>query len=281
MTEMIDGLILRISDFLYTPWVPLFLVAAGLTFTICTGFVQFRMVREAFRVVREKPRSSQSGGGKEETSSGLAFLKNKMLWKIVILVSWWNAASHVATPFYGAYQIHELGFSMTFVSVLSILYGVLRSLFSPVIGRYADRHSFGRSTYVCLFIAAAGFLVNCFTVPENGHVFYTAYYCLSALSHAGTNAALVNLIFDYIPAGERRYALAFRAALSGLVGFLSTCAMSPVVTMIQNSGNTLFGMKIYAAQFVSFVALLLTAGLIVYVYAEFVRKNPPRVGREN
>ena len=57
MTEMIDGLILRISDFLYTPWVPLFLVAAGLTFTICTGFVQFRMVREAFRVVREKPRT--------------------------------------------------------------------------------------------------------------------------------------------------------------------------------------------------------------------------------
>ena len=54
---MIDGLILRISDFLYTPWVPLFLVAAGLTFTICTGFVQFRMVREAFRVVREKPRT--------------------------------------------------------------------------------------------------------------------------------------------------------------------------------------------------------------------------------
>ena len=54
---MIDGLILRISDFLYPPWVPLFLVAAGLTFTICTGFVQFRMVREAFRVVREKPRT--------------------------------------------------------------------------------------------------------------------------------------------------------------------------------------------------------------------------------
>lgn len=57
MTKMLDGLILKISDFLYMPWVPLFLIAAGVTFTVATGFVQLRMLRESIRVVMEKPKT--------------------------------------------------------------------------------------------------------------------------------------------------------------------------------------------------------------------------------
>ena len=55
MTEMMNDLIGKVSGFLYDPWVPLFLVVAGVVLTIWTGFPQIRMLRESFRVVMEKP----------------------------------------------------------------------------------------------------------------------------------------------------------------------------------------------------------------------------------
>ena len=57
MIEKIDGIVLEISDFLYNPWVPLFLVVAGVVLTVWTGFPQIRMLKESFRVVMEKPKT--------------------------------------------------------------------------------------------------------------------------------------------------------------------------------------------------------------------------------
>lgn len=57
MIAAIDNVISKVSSFLYTPWVPLFLVVAGVVFTLCTRFVQLRMVKEAFHVIREKPKT--------------------------------------------------------------------------------------------------------------------------------------------------------------------------------------------------------------------------------
>ena len=55
MTEIMNDWIGKVSGFLYDPWVPLFLVAAGVVLTIWTGFPQIRMLKESFRVVMEKP----------------------------------------------------------------------------------------------------------------------------------------------------------------------------------------------------------------------------------
>ena len=53
----IDNVVNTISGFLYDPWVPVFLLAAGLYFTVRTGLVQFRLFGESIRVVMEKPKS--------------------------------------------------------------------------------------------------------------------------------------------------------------------------------------------------------------------------------
>ena len=53
----IDNVVNAISGFLYDPWVPVFLLAAGLYFTIRTGLIQFRLFGESIRVVMEKPKS--------------------------------------------------------------------------------------------------------------------------------------------------------------------------------------------------------------------------------
>ena len=59
-TETISQVINAVSGFLYDPWVPLFLLAAGLYFTVRTGFIQFRLFGESLRVVSEKPSNSNS-----------------------------------------------------------------------------------------------------------------------------------------------------------------------------------------------------------------------------
>ena len=49
--DMISSSINSVSGFLYNPWVPLFLIFAGLYFTARTGFIQLRLFGESLRVV--------------------------------------------------------------------------------------------------------------------------------------------------------------------------------------------------------------------------------------
>ena len=218
--------------------------------------------------VKEKPAEAASGSG-----SLRELLKNRMYVLIVPVLLMWNIASCCATPFYGAYQIKELGFSMTFISILSIAYSLVRVAASTVLGRYADCTSFSRMVLLCFCIAAAGFFANIFTVPANGKVFYSIYYCLYAVSMAGINSALTNLVYDCVHGDSRRSALAISSALGGVCGFGATCLMSPVVALIQRNGNRLWGMSLYPAQFVSAVAFAIVTALIAYLHFIVIPKE--------
>ena len=60
MIDAIDKVVNAISSWLYTPWVPAFLIVAGLYFTARTKFIQFRLFGESIRVVSEKPKDKNS-----------------------------------------------------------------------------------------------------------------------------------------------------------------------------------------------------------------------------
>ena len=195
----------------------------------------------------------------------LGTLKDKTVVKVTILFVIWHIASSSATPFYGTYLIKELGFSLQFVSILSIVYSLVRASVSTFWGRYADKNSFASMVRLCLGIAGIGFLVNVFTVPSNGAVFYTIYYALYAIAMGGINSALTNLVFDYVAPETRSNALAVSQAVSGVVGFLTTLVVSGLVTHIQESGNMLFGMSVYAQQVVSALAFVFTMAAAAYV----------------
>lgn len=221
--------------------------------------------------IEDVPAASRGTIRVKDTIKGL--MENREVRKVVIVCLLWRVASSCATPFYGAYQINELGFSMTFVSVLSIIYSVVRIAFSRVLGSYADKKSFSHMSFVCFLIVGAGFFVNCFTTPANGKVFYTVYYCLYAISMGGINSALTNLVFEHVKGANRRDALAINAAIGGVAGFAATCVMSPVVAHIQNGGNVFMGIHMYAAQFVSVVAFVIVAALAVYMKLCVIPKN--------
>ncbi len=202
----------------------------------------------------------------------LLALQDKNVVKVTILFVLWYIASSAATPFYGTYCIKELGFSLQFVSILSIVYSLVRASVSTFWGKFADKNSFASMVSICLGIAGVGFLVNVFTVPENGRVFYTLYYALYAVAMGGINSALTNLVFDLVKTDMRSNALALSQAVSGFVGFLTTVVVSRLVSYIQENGNIFLGMHLYAQQVVSAIAVLFTVLAVLYVLF-FLRKS--------
>lgn len=203
-------------------------------------------------------------------------IKDKDLFKVILVSVFWNIANYATTPFYGTYQIKELGFSMTFVSVLSALYAILRSVFSKPMGRFADKYSFTKMLNVCFSIMAAAFFVNIFTVPENGAIFYTAYYMLNAIGMAGINSATINLIYDFVEKEKRVGALALKSTFAGFAGFFTTLLVSPLVAFIQANGNNFFGLNLYAQQVVSAIGAVVVIFTLVYLNTVVKKINNKR-----
>ncbi len=192
-------------------------------------------------------------------------LSDKNVVKVTILFVLWHMATSSATPFYGTYLIKELGFSLQFVSILSIVYSLVRASVSTFWGKFADKNSFASMVSICLAIAGLGFFVNIFTVPANGAVFYTIYYALYAIAMGGINSALINLVFDMVGPEMRSNALALSQSVSGLAGFFMTLLVSGLVGHIQKSGNTFLAMSLYAQQVTSAIAFVFTAISVAYV----------------
>ena len=186
----------------------------------------------------------------------LAVLKDKNVLKLTLVLSLWLAANSSALPFYGTFQIKELGFSMTFISFLSIAYSIVRIGASFIMGNIADKKGFSTVMKICILISALGYFLNVFTVPSNGYVLYTSFQLLNAVSSAGINSALINLVYDYVSIEKRSDGLAVTQTFAGLVGFFTTLIVSKLVEYIQGNGNMLFGISLYAQQAASLISVI-------------------------
>ena len=192
-------------------------------------------------------------------------VRDKKIFKVILVSVLWYVALYSTYPFYGTYTIKELGFSMTFVSILSAAYAVARSLASRPLGRYADKHSFTRMLNICYAIVLVAYAVNVFTVPANGKVMYTIYYILYAIAMGGINSASTNLIYDFVEPDKRVVTLALQHAMAGFSGFFATIIVGFLVSYIQESGNTFLGLNVYAQQVVSVIGVIMVAVSLVYL----------------
>ena len=239
-------------------------------FIICAIVIFVLMILHTLTMVFtiEKP---TDGVANTKKRNFLSVLQDKNILRITIVFILWHIASYCAIPYYGTYQIGELGFSQGFVAVLSVVYAVARVSFSFFWGRYADRRSFAKMLRLCFAVAALGFLINAFCIPENGKIIYTLYYICNAIAMGGINSALINLCYDYVEEEKRADALAISLAIAGVFGFFATLAVSPLVTYIQTNDNTIFGIHAYVQQVLSFIAFIMTVLTILYVSVFLVK----------
>ncbi len=231
-------------------------------------------VSHTLTMVFSKEKAQETTDGKDSLfKEKLAVLRDPNVLKIAFVFIMWNMAAYSTTPFYGTYQIKELGFSLTFVSVLQIMGSAVRVLFSRVMGAYADKRSFIMLTRLCLLVMSGAFLCNVFCVPANGRVFFALYTTVHAIGAAGINNALTNIVFDYVSVEKRADSFAISQAFAGAAGFVATLCISPLVAHIQNNSNTLFGIPVYAQQVTSLIACVFAAIGALYVHFAMIKRG--------
>ena len=238
-----------------------------------TIFVLMLMHTLLLILIKEKPEKVERISVGKQLKKALS---DKNLMKLIPLFVLQTMASSATTPFYGTYQLKELGFTMTFVAVLSFLYSIVRASISRPLGAFADKRSFVSMLNLCYVALLLSYFINVFTVPSNGKIFYTAYYLLNAISMAGINSGTINLIYDYIPNNMRTSAIALNNAAVGFIGFFTTLLMKPLVDHIQSSGNSfLFLDGVYAQQVLSVFGFALTIVGILYLNLVVKRLERP------
>jgi MFS family permease len=180
----------------------------------------------------------------------------------------------IAYPFFGTYQNNELGFSLSFISIIGILHVIVRCIASVFLGKYADKTSFGKMLNVAYIFGVIGYVVMIFTVPANGKwafpLFYSVFF---AIFQAGYGNGKMNLVYDTVEKSQRTGAFALYNTLGGLAGFATTLLCSTVVSKIQENGNSIFGIQIYAQQFLSIITVLLMLVTLLCLNLFLLRKK--------
>lgn len=211
--------------------------------------------------------------------------KNKDIQKITVLFVLWYVAKGISEPFNSVYMINDLGFSLTFISVLGIIQSIVRVVFSRPLGRFADKVSFAKMLHICFVCAFISFVSVAFAFPTDKGIILFGYnltyakiafglhYIMNGIAFAGINSALINLIFDYVPHENRADSLAVTQSLSGLAGFVATLGAGVLVTLIQNKGNVIFGLPLYAQQVLSIISGVAMIGIILFLQFKIINKD--------
>lgn len=200
-----------------------------------------------------------------------SLIKNKAYMRVVVLYALFGIASAATTPFLGTYQINELGFSMTFISVLDIVMSILTVLATYYFGKYSMHASYAnlvRMSHI-FYVLAFAFIV--FTTPTWGAFTFIGYRIMLLIGGSMRTASATTLLFGMAPPEDRTSALAINTIATGVASFLTTLALTPFVSYVQESGNTFLGIPVYAQQILALFSAA-TFILVMLYYRVFCKR---------
>ena len=234
------------------------LLACGITLFVMTVSYTLTLI---FTKEKKFPEEELKNGTTKAQLIGIIRCKN--FWLILPVMMLWSIASYASTPFYSTYLISELAFDFFTISIISTVGAAARSVFSLPLGAFADKYGFSKMLFLCFALMFFAFGGMIFTSPERRY-FYIVYMILHSISMAGMNSSEINLVLDYTSHTLRVGAIAIKGLICGIVGFLTTLALKPLVDFIQKNGNTIFGVRMYAQQLTSIISV--AACIIALIY---------------
>lgn len=244
-----------------------------LAFTFSAIVIFILMVLHSLTLIFSVEKEIPQNPKKNFLETFFELVKNKNVITVTVIFILYYISTYISTPFYGTYQIGELGLNLKFVSAIVMCGSISRIFVSKFWGKYADKKTFAVMIEKCFIFLGLSQLCVIFAVPSTGKIMFILYNILHGIALGGINSALINLIFDYVPIEKRADSLAITQAFAGFTGFLTTLCISPLVSYIQNNGNKIFGLTLYAQQFVTILALLFTVIAIFYIRYVFIRKK--------
>ncbi len=252
-----------------------YLAARGelrLAFVIC-ALVIFVLSISQMILLLFFPANEVENAGRSLKESIKLLASNKGLRKTVVVFALYYIATDAVTPFLGTYKISELGMSLSLTTAIAMVGSGARISVSHLWGRYADRRSFAVMAEKCFLFLTAAFACVIFANPSNGIVTMILYTALHGVAMGGINSSLTNMVYDYVPRDQCANAIAVTQAMAGVVGFITTLCISPVVTAIQKAGNTVLGIPMYAQQVLAVASFVIAAAIVIYIRVALIKKK--------
>ena len=197
-------------------------------------------------------------------------LLNKKFLPVIIATSLFSFGVYITSGFLGVYKTEDLYITLGVVSIVSGIGSAVRMVVSKPFGRYSDKKSYAKGMELGYYIVAIAFLAITFTVPDTWWLMIV-YTVLYSVGNAGINQNTLNIAYSYVDEDYISQAMAFRSAISGVVGFAGALVGAKLLDVVQANGNTLLGIHIYGQQvmaLISFVCIMIAVAIIHFVIAK-------------
>ena len=224
-------------------------------------------------LAKEKPR--QLTAMKHSMLSDFkTLLKIRPLRKYLIFSIVYAIGAAAASPFFGTYQIRELGLSMTEITIISTVTAVSAIAFLPIFGNYARRHSLTASMKIGLPIMALAYIFIALCTPKNGLIMFIIYWIVATFGCAAFSIGIDAILFEMVAEDQRTTAIAMKNIIAGPLGFLTTTALTPLLNYIQGNGNKIFGIHIYGQQLFAVFSMIIL-GIASIMFFNFAKTHNP------
>lgn len=203
-------------------------------------------------------------------------LFNKKFMPVIIATSLYSFGTYFTYGFLGVFKTQSvesgygLGMSLFLVSAITMVANFSRLIISKPFGRYSDRKSYAKGMELGYFLMAGSYLAIAFTTP-NTWFMIIVFTVLYNVGSAGVVQNTSNIVYSYVDSNFISQAMAFRSAISGIVGFVAAILGAKMLDVIQSAGNVFMGLNVYGQQvmgFISFICIMVSVAIIHFVVAK-------------
>ena len=192
-------------------------------------------------------------------------LKNKDFRKIIILFILWSIAFQIAGPFFSVYMVTRLKLTYTYIMFMGVITSAVRVISVVYWGRFGDKRSWVSCTKysICALALCNGLWT--FVDVNSMLILVPLLHIIGGIAWAGINISLFNIQFLFSPRSGRTMYLAVNAAISGILGFISTIVGAVLLNLLQSLKFNLFMFSIGNIQIlfaISSILLLLCASYV-------------------
>ncbi len=192
-------------------------------------------------------------------------VSNKPFRTSIILTVLWQSAFFFSTPYFGIYQISDLGLSYTYIMIMGFVGSMIRIILTPIGGKIADKKSWALVLEVSLLIMGIAFVINGFTVPSNAHIMFAVFSVLTGIAWAGIAPGIFAIQLDLAPDGDKTAYLGINAAIMGVCGFISSLVGGYILHLVIEMNNQIMGYTIFGQQLLSVGSGILFLILTLYI----------------
>ena len=152
---------------------------------------------------------------------------------------------------------------MSTIQIFNVAACMGRFVISRPLGKYSDRKSFSDGYFIGNILTLAAFITGIFITPKTRWIMLV-FTMLYQMSFAGTNQNTFNMMYGYVDDEYILSAMAVNNSVRGIFGFIASFAGSFILSGIQQSGNSVFGVSVHAQQVLCFISALLTAAALIF-----------------